>query len=60
MQRETFVNAEMQKQASAGHKTDTLGSAMRGTVRQQAMQKNFSFGPPAVTQPANPNASNPK
>ncbi len=54
VERESFMKAETQKQASAVQKTDTLGSAMRGTIRQQAMQKNFTFGQSAVTQPANP------
>lgn len=47
--REAFIQSEMKKQASAGGRADTFGSAMTRIVRQQAMQKNFSFSQPAPT-----------
>jgi hypothetical protein len=48
-QRETYIQNEMKKQAS-GQSANTLGSAMNSTIRQQAMQKNFAFTPPASVQ----------
>ncbi len=45
--RETFIQDEMKKQASAQN-ANTLGSAMNNTIRRQAMQKNFTFTPPPV------------
>ena len=56
-QRETFIQDEMKKQASAQN-ANTLGSAMNSTIRQQAMQKNFTFTPPSAV--SSQNTSTPK
>ncbi len=56
-QREAFIKIEMQKQASG---RNTLGSAITNTVRQQAMQKSFSFSQPNPTPPASQNTGGTK
>ena len=51
IEREKFVQAEVQKQASS---QDTLGSAITKTVRQQAIKKNFAFEKPQAEVTSNP------